>query len=500
MLDVIPAAPIVDLTPLVDSTNAALDGVHELQGVGTLFVTNLATSSGNTVSITITDNLPNQTYSMNYVAPILANESFTLSCNTKSIVFVNRSGITLDSASLVASYLQSTYGTGIVITGTSALKISTLRSLVGGNFTLATALNSLEKIIGYPTGGISGSISARIGTPMINGAGSDLVTLLGATTGPNATISSMLGDPGNSTIVGNIGGSSASVQGALNAVTTKIVGNTNFATSIYNQIVNLNSSIDNSLASLPNGSTYVTVVAGPTSDGNGGVNMTFSGIGGSKTYNLSNVVNAIANGATMTFVNGGDNLVLYNRRGSSINNVYQAVNYLNSMYPVGSKISTSLTDTTNGILTMIGGSASSAKTRIAAVDAQILSVPTGVLLTDLNTVRSMLVVVPGATMQNDVDTLNYAINGNPPGEITQARLSGISQLIDSGNVINNNGVFADVSSFANAVSLTAKLQEFLNLLNPQNWANNINTQITFDLSGGPPTSLADLLNKVVTTN
>ena len=89
---------------------------------------------------------------------------------------------------------------------------------------------------------------------------------------------------------------------------------------------------------------------------------------------------------------------------------------------------------------------SSVCVKIAAVDATLLNIPTGVVTTDLATLRALSVTIPGMTFQNDIQNLNTLLDGTTVGSTTEARIGTLSSAIGVGAmsladaVSNNMGV------------------------------------------------------------
>lgn len=360
----------------------------------------------------------------------------------------------------------------------------------------------------------------RIGTPTLNGSGSNLASVIG---GVGSNIASQLGDPASSsgtTLISNIGGSTTSVQAALNALSTILVNSTSFSSSLTTLATTQSTNLDNGLSSLPNSGTFATIGTVAASDGSGGVNIVISsGLSGADgTYNLSavTITGAITNGSTFTLTKGGNNLVLTNRSGTTISTQAQAISYLASMYPSSSQIATGISDKiSNGLNKLVGGSTTSVRARIAAVDRGLLATPTGVLATDLATVAGLVVTSPSGVVQTDIQTINSLLNGTASGSTIQVRIgsptvngsgsslatviggsgSDIATLLGdpvSGTTglssrIKNNGTVSNVSfncaPFNNAATLYDQLTAFLAL---------VDTGTT--IPAGSYSSLADVIN------
>jgi len=197
------------------------------------------------------------------------------------------------------------------------------------------------------------------------------------------------------------------------------------------------------------------------------------------------------------------------------------------MYPVNSKIATSVADKISSLGTMIGGSESCLRVKIAALTASFLKIPTGIARTDFSNARSRFVVSPAATLEDDAQTLNTLLDGTASGSAVQARIgnptvnstssnltaviggegdiasclgdpmlgdTGLSALITASNASNDHGIFNDLSSMQNATNISDQLSAFLALFG--NLSEGA-TSVTFDFSGGVPASLADFVSRAV---
>lgn len=375
------------------------------------------------------------------------------------------------------------------------------------------------------------STEGLIGVPQLNATPSTLSAVIGgAPLDGTVTVGSLLGDPGaGKTIVGNIGGSTTSVQAGLNDLSTLVAGNTTFATSLVAQVTTLSTTVDNSVSSLPGSASSATIGTSPVGDGSGGVNLGITGLGAADgTYNLSAAAIAsgggIANGATFTLTNGANNIVLYNRSGSVISTAGQAIKYLATMYPVNSRMATGLAaKISNGLNVQIGGAASNIRAKVAAVDAAILVSPTGVVKDDLNTIASKLVSVPNSILETDIRDVNTIINGIPGSSTIQDRLgaptingvaSNLSAVIGGAGgtivsrlgdpvtgtsglagLIRNNGAAVgpvngfDAAAFDNAQDINAQITAFLAVLSQSNGLGGNFIQVP----KGTFTSLRDFL-------
>ena len=423
--------------------------------------------------------------------------------------------------------------------GGSASGVSLYDQIVGSN----GVLNKLDA-----TTVDSGNITSRLASQIekIDSSATQLstaITNVKSLIGGNMSdldLVARIGNPGDSkTIIGNIGGSASNVQDSLNSVSTVLFGNSNFNSSLLSQTTAVSTAIDNGLNSLPGSAIFATVSA-INDDGSGGVDLTIvSGLGSANgTYNLSAaaIADGITNGNLLTLTNGGNNLVLANRSGSTINSQSQALTYLSSMYPINSQISAALSDKiVNGLNRMLGATGSSTRARISAIDTTILQSPTGVVTTDLLTARALLVASPGSNLQEDSQTLNTLLNGAASGSTVQARIgtpqvnatntnlasvigsssgdadlammlgdpviadTGLSALIKASTTTNTNSIWTDVSGFQNATTIYDQLNAFLALFNNHNWTNSSDISITFTCTT-PPTNLAELINMATITS
>ncbi|MCE3230689.1 MAG: hypothetical protein K0R52_617 [Alphaproteobacteria bacterium] len=495
----------------ISMINAALDGVQTLSGLTHFTVTTSATNVGGTISIIGNDGVAGRAYSMDATnvgdgsggtEPIPVGATFVLehAGSGNTVTFINNSGGVIISAGALAAYLADSYPLNFVIRGSTATKVIALRTLLGGtnSSAMGQVMDLGVSLVVNPSGALA----------------TDVETLA----------EKLVSVP------------SEVLETDLNTLSTALVGNTNFAQPLEAQVTTLSNTLDNSVSSLPNGGTYATIGTPAADDGGGGVNIVISaGLGGANgAYNLSagTIAGGIANGSTFTLTNGGNDIVLYNRSGATLNTQAAAIRYLASMYPVGSQMAAGVSDKiTNGINRLIGGVASSARARLAAVDASILNNPTGVVATDLQTANALFGGA-GSTTQARIEALNSLLDGVAAGSTTQARIgeptvngvssnvsaviggagasvaerlgdpvtavTGLASLITASTAMNGNNIFSDaaVAELTGATALYNQMQAFLALLNPANWANAGHTTITFDLSGGAPASIADFVNKV----
>lgn len=480
----------------VNNVNSNLDGVQSMSGLSSFTVGTAASNSSGTVTIIGNDGTPGRSYSVDTspsginlgdgtggTTSISSGGTITLthSGSGNTITFVNNSGGSITSTVDLTSYLESAYPVSIVLKGSANTKVTTLENILGGQNYHAMA---------------------------------------------NATV-----------LIGNIDGSASSIQDGLNNLSTVMVGNTNFSSSLTSQLTSQSDSLDSGVVSLPNGSLYGGINSAASSDGSGGVNIGVgSGFGSaSGTYNLSSgtISGGINNNASFTLDNNGDSLVLRNQSGSTINNQSQALRYLQSRYPVGSKFTTILSDKVNNLNLEIGGTVTGVNSRLAAFDARLLDTPTGILSTDLSTLRGRVVSTPGITAETDVNSVLSMIDGSSSG-VLETKLgtptinsissnlatvvggsgdlaqrlgdpvtagTGLSSLIKASSATDTNSLWnGGVGGFTNATDLNNQLQQFLALFNTNNWTNTGNTTITFTCSGSTPSSIADLINMATSTS
>ena len=328
--------------------NILLDGVVTVSGFVTLTITTAATNVSGNVSFVANDGTSGQTYALQYVSSILGAGTFILTCSGKSVTFINMSGITISSASALATYLSTTYPVNAIISNTTNNKVWNQQQVLSSapSITSMATLVNIENLLG----GSSSDIISRIGAPSLG------------------------------SVVADVGGSSTtSVESALNALSMQLFNNTITGASLSSQASSLTTALDNTLNSLPNGGTYATVSVAATSDGSGGVNITINaGLGsGNGTYNLSSasISGVIVNGGSFTLSYSSYSIVLYNKLGASIATQAAAISYLRSMYPVGAKIAVSTADKVTGLNTMIGGTGTSTKARLGIIGSTLINTP-----------------------------------------------------------------------------------------------------------------------------
>jgi hypothetical protein len=467
----------------VNAINSTLDGVQSLSGLATFKVSSPATNFNGIVSLIGNDGSAGQMYNIDTgsgginlgdgtggTTSIPNGGTFALINNIKTITFLNNSGGFITSANALTAYLSTAYPVSFVIKVTTNTKTTALKTFLGGagfnamgnateidntlllfptsvismdlmtarsllltfpSSTLETDIQTLNSLLNGV--GSGSNLQNRIGNPVLGGISSNLATIIG---GSASDIANQLGDPGDSkSLINNIDGSNSSIQEALNSLSTLLFNNSNFGSSLSTQVNSLSTTVDNGLNSLPNNANYAVIGTVATSDGSGGVNLFITsglGLAGNANYNLSGstITNGLSNGGSFTLTNGSYGLVLNNRSGSTLTTQIQVLNYLTTMYPTGSRIAVGLSDKIlGGVNSMLGGSGSSTRVRIAKINAVLLQTPTGILATDLITARFLLVDSPSATLQTDIEIVNSMINGNTTGSTLQARIGEVDNLL-----------------------------------------------------------------------
>lgn len=494
------------------SPQTLLNGIQSLSGITSFTVTSAASNNSNTVIFIGNDGTPGQTYSFTFTSSIPSGGNITFTNGIKTITLVNNSGNAITSAATLAAYLDSLYPVNSVMIDTTSHNYNAIITLIHATNCTITSSATLNNVNDST---VTATLDQEI---LINPTGTlstDLETLADLlVTTPGATLESDV-QTLNELLDGTVSGSTT--QSRIDNLSDKLVGNHNYAHCLSTQITSMQANLDNGFSSLPSSLDSVTI-SSITTDNSGGINITLSNAGNaSGTYNLSNTTLSIANNTTFNFIKDGYTLSLINRSNSVINNQTLALIYLNSMYPTGSKISTTLSDTISSLEIMIGGSASSLRAKIASVDRTLLSAPTGVVSTDLATARGLLTETPGASMESDIQTINAFLNGQLTGLSTTAALvgvpqsneapsnffsiiggtgasvadllgdpitgtGGISNLIKASNASNSHSI--NINAFTTATSLYDQLNAFLGLFQP-------GVTITLNAS---PSSLADIVN------
>ncbi len=126
---------------------------------------------------------------------------------------------------------------GIAAGSTVQARISDVAGIVGGT---ASVLYDNVAAANTDLGGF-GTTIARIGSPLLGGSASSLAAVIGGT---GTNLAAQLGDPGTgNTLIGNIGGSTTSVQAALSDV-AGIVGGT--ASVLYDNVAAANTALGGS--------------------------------------------------------------------------------------------------------------------------------------------------------------------------------------------------------------------------------------------------------------
>jgi hypothetical protein len=487
------------------------------------------------VNITLSGNI----YNISGDISIADGAIFSLTNGSNTLTLYNRSGSTINNLEKLINYLNFFYPVGFKISTNFSDIISTLMMQVGGTaYSLNLRLSTLNStLVTAPTGVIATDLQrARnllTDTPEAT-LEADIQSLnalldgntLGSTLKAriNALSALLLSTPGlvmddlatlRAWLVTTPG---ATLQDDIHTIAMLLVGNTNFAQSIFTMMDSLKTSMENNVSSLPTETSSLTVQAPASADSSGGVNITLSG----NIYNISAPIH-ITDGAPFSLTNGSNTLTLYNRSGSTINNLEKLINYLNSLHPVGSKISTNLSDIISTSKAQVGGTASSLTSRLSTIDRRILTTPTGVITTDLQTARNLLTDTPEATLEADIQSLNALLDGNASGSTLQARIgtpitngassslvemirgdkatsvadalgdpmlggSGLSALIkgaDGSAVSNpNNLPDLDPTGFDGATNFKDQLTQFLNIFNSGSYV----------IPQGNYSSLKELLN------
>lgn len=352
--------------------------VKSMSGLTSFTVTTLATNNNGVVSLTVNDGSMGQIYSLDtgslnlIETPIVSGSTFTLTNNSSGniITFINISNNLITSANSMITYLNN-------------YLILNVSYKVNLNDNISTVRNMIMNL-------------------------------------PGVTIQSDL-----NSIISDIDSNATNVKSGLDNISNLIFGNSNYSTPLYNQTVALSNDIDNSVISLPNGSTYATV--GDIYSNDTGVNITItSGLGSSNgIYTTTITNNPVSNGSSITFTNrsitnGNNQIVLKNLSSSVINGDINLLKYLKSMYPVNSKLSLNVNDKMKSIKTMLGTTGTtfiSILSSISTIDKFLLVNPTGVLLTDLNSARGKLILSNNSTLEEDItdikDKILQTSTGNP---------------------------------------------------------------------------------------
>jgi hypothetical protein len=245
--------------------------------------------------------------------------------------------------------------------------------------------------------------------------------------------------------------------------------------------------LDYSIVSLPQGKSSLEV-KGAAAQSSG--SLVFNIDGHNYTINLIDIISSISN----FYLNYDSSTITFsNRSGSNITSTSQLEKYLNSMYPVKSKISTVANDMIDSLHIMVNGApAASLRAKIAAINGVILNQPTGVLNLDLGTLRNLLTDIPGATLQDDIGTPQFNNDNVSLSQIIGGIESNIASLLGdpvSGSkgiagLINAQAITKeDAVNVQYATTLTEQLSEIIAYLNGKT--------ITFPATAG---TFADLIN------
>lgn len=215
--------------PTPSKINAIFDGVQSMSGLSSFQVTKMAVSSSSTVTITGNDGNSESSFSIDTIGtvPIAADESFTLTniSNGSSMTLVNNCGCVIKTANGLAAYLQMVYPVGTMLSNDIYSKTATLKTLIG-----------------TPTDSTTDSIITRLGIPLQNGNPSSIANIIGGVQSSGVTLSTLLGDPGKTSIISTIGGST-SVSDGLKTLRTGLCGMSDQDTSLFAQIDSIGASL-----------------------------------------------------------------------------------------------------------------------------------------------------------------------------------------------------------------------------------------------------------------
>lgn len=392
-------------------------------------------------------------------------------------------------------------------------------SIMLGSSEKSTKLSDLSsKILKEPTTNVTTDLdTARKKLVPETDLGNTLEDSIGA-------VNTAIGGTGTTTkeqitsIIGKIKTGSSDVQAALNVVSNKLVGNSNFSKSLDTIVNTMNTSLDGSVLSLPGGATYITV-NNFTKETNAIILTS-----GDRTYTTV-FSNQIGVGGEIIFIDEGNSLSLKNT-GAVINTADQLLTYLKSMYPTTSKISLNLTDSIGSIKAMINNS-KDIKPAISELIRSVSKNPTGGLFNDLNTARQGLVDSPDANLETDIENIKTKLGGigavssmigSPMNNNSTSSIrsiiggdanesiaynlgdprsgGGVFGKINAVSVNTSNTIFrgAKLNEFKNAADLNDQLDKFIALFNNGNWTTSGHTRITFNFGSGAPASLADIIN------
>ena len=354
--------------------------------------TKAVAGTGNRVEIVFNDGTPAQTYRLaDGSISIASGSTFDLlevGGGTKTLTLYNRSGGALATQAAFVEYLQNLYPTAAVISPNDTTIVAAVNALLGGTAVgvrsraaaiwgllkatpvtdVSTDLASLRTyIVGTPGATLQDDLNilAQALTGADASSGSTLQSRIASSNGPQDGVSSL----------GTI--TSFSMTGAGAAVAA-VSGN-------YVQIVGT----DNLAAT----QTYRVDTTGT------GINIT---------------VTPIAIGATFTLTNSAtpaNTITLVNTSGGALNTQAGLRTFLAAAYPFNAVMSANAPAKATALQTLIGGSAFSAMGNAATVDDLLLTAPTGVIATDLATVRSSINNTLGATAQADVTTVSGKLSG-----------------------------------------------------------------------------------------
>lgn len=134
--------------------------------------------------------------------------------------------------------------------------------------------------------------------------------------------------------------------------------------------------------------------------------------------------------------------------------------------------------------------------RITALASKLLIAPSGNISTDIGTLQALLTGTPAASLQGDIRNVNTAINGVATGSTTLARVSTLTDAIDSGATNISAAVTGVTSALGNSGDLADRVANLIALIKTS--APSLNSAVT-DVATllGSTGTLADRVNSLL---
>ena len=348
-------------------------------------------------------------------------------------------------------------------------------------------------------------VQSRIGSPVVNGVSSNLATVIG--TG-GADLAAQLGDPGGQPDIASMIGSTGA------ASLTDALGNTGSGNSSINAL--LGGSATNSLRGNIVGTSGILASIDGTTTDSGNITAKLAAQTGDVqdgASQLSTAINTVhsALGADSSLTSdadlygiltapqtGGTSGLIAKISGSNSGTLLGGINSVAGQLDGSVAVSGSVGNSLAGILAGQIGTVDGTATQLSAAIADVGSLIGGTgPLSDqigsptINGNPSNLATVIGGSGSSIATQLGDPVTAN----------GGLSALINAPGASNPNNVFSTdaLTTLVSATSLTGQTTAFLSLMNPNNWSNSFDSDLTFSLSN-PPLNFGQLVGDASSTN